>query len=247
MKITNPPSLLGHIRALLKRATETIVVYANLPTFGKYCGENLVQDVFEMLTQSDSGDKTLIFPTYFLAEGSVDRFKTSSGVLSQFVIDYQNGARSGSVLHSHLAIGDKAEAVISPSVGSFNQDSDFHQMLEMDATILMLGCNFDRGGTLLHQVEADLEVPYRAWEDLQKTVRHKDGREEQVMVPYFSRSRPDLKENFQRAQSDFMATHEIIQAPLGYGYSLVLNASALYEFAVARVKKDPIYLVRDAT
>lgn len=221
------------------------MTYTHLPTFGRYESESLIEDVFSIISQSHNQDRTLVFPTYFLEEGPVERSRTSSGVLSQFVLDSKTGFRSGSVLHSHFAVGDNAERVLSASEGSFTQGSDFHLMLEMNATILMLGCNFERGATLLHQVEADLAVPYRGWINLQKSVSLEYGKTQEIEVPYFSRKRGDLKENFQRVQSDFMTAQKLSPIPMGYGYSSVVNANALYEFAAKRVRKDPFYLVRE--
>lgn len=250
--LKNTGELSGHLGRVFDSLADCVVVYSHLPAFRKYESESLMATIFSFFDAQISQGRTLVFPQYALGS-TIDRRRTSSGVLSQEVLNrrlnlgassaYRASIRSNSILHSHVAVGPRAYDALGNSLGSFHENSDFQSQIETECSILMLGCDFAKGGSLFHHLECVAGVPYRKWRVLVKHVVAEDGSSAEVKFPYFARVDESLREAFRYLGG------KLISAGLAARYreesftTHAMDATAVAGFTAELLEKDPFLLV----
>ena len=148
---------------------DTVMVHSSLSSFGQVVGG--AGTVVEALLEVIGRDGTLVVPTfskYLTGEEKVwDRENTPSlmGIISETVRNRPDAIRSSHAAHPLSAIGQKAGFLCSePYKTGFGPDSPFKKLVETDAWILLMGVDYNRC-TMIHLLEAEVNVPYRFLEE----------------------------------------------------------------------------------
>ena len=103
--------------------------------------------------------------------------QSEMGRISEVVRTRRGARRSRHLLHSVAALGPDAEELTArhgPS--AWAADGPFQRLLEVDASILLLGVPYLRC-TFFHVVEQLMQVPYRTWLHVDARARCPDGTE----------------------------------------------------------------------
>jgi aminoglycoside 3-N-acetyltransferase len=249
---TTTEDLAAHLQAVGLRRGMDIVVHSKLIAFGRMV--NAGATVLEVLRSLVGDEATIAVPTYTFsnpADSPHDARATPStnvGVLGEYMRQLPGVVRSQSPIHSHAAIGPKAALLaMTPPTVSMGPGSDFEVFEKADFQLLLLGCKFNEGCTFLHHVETLMNVPYRAWLDLPRTVINaKTGETDRVTVRYFARRSDDWENRFDVIQKPLRNAGLMREAPAPYGRSFLARLADLHLIAEHMLAKDPYALVTQA-
>lgn len=188
------------VRALELSKLQSVVVHSNL--LGISLPPPSPQELFDEILAEMGTGASIAVPTYTLTnDRPFERTLTPSvgvGAFSEFVRTLPNTYRTNSVLHSHAVLGRESKYFSRlPSTVSFGDGSDFDIFAERDFFLVLLGVDFLKGATFLHHLEQKAAVPYRREIILRRRVVS-DGEIEEVHVPYFARTSPDIRTDFNR-------------------------------------------------
>ncbi|MCC7262001.1 MAG: AAC(3) family N-acetyltransferase [Candidatus Latescibacteria bacterium] len=228
-----------------------MLVHSSLRSFGRVEGgaHTVVQALLDLLGQAG----TLVVPTFhhsFFWGGPQqvwNREQTPSymGLISETARTWPGARRSAHAPHPLAAIGAHAEDLSgrrNTSVYAF--DSPFYRLLELDAWVLLMGVDFNVC-TLLHLVEELAEVPYRYWDDLTGTVVL-DGQASVQTFP-FMRRHPGVHNDFLRCGRELEQQGLVQRTQVGPSLWRALRVRRLCDFALRRLRQDPLFLVSAET
>jgi len=247
MKITTQQDLIAHFEALGLEQGDDVVVHSKLASFGLIRGGG---DAVLGALQSVLGDRgTIAVPTYcFGVSGIYDQTCTPStrvGAFSEYMRKRSGAIRSASPIHSHAMFGPKADMLLETQpTCSMGAGSDFEKLYDANFKLVLLGCEPDEGATYLHHLEALVNVPYREWIVLKRTVKKTSGEETEVDLNYFTqKDGVETQNNFNRvlAWMEKMPTSFVAEAP--YGRSYAFSLTSLHGEVLSRLKTNPIALV----
>ena len=228
-----------------------VLVHSSLRSFGRVEGgaRTVVQALLDLLGQAG----TLVVPTFhhtFFWGGPQqvwDREQTPSymGLISETARTWPGARRSRHAPHPLAAIGARAEDLAGRQNRSdYAFDSPFYRLLELDAWVLLMGVDFDVC-TLLHMVEELAEVPYRYWDDLTGTVVI-DGQASVQTFP-FMRRHPGVQNDFLRCGRQLEQQGLVQLVQVGQSTLRALRVRQLCDFALRRLRQDPLFLVSAET
>ena len=250
---TSRERLVEHLHTLgIARGTD-LVVHARLLSFGRI--EGGTEGVHHALRDVVGPDATIAMPafTLHLREGDVFDAASSAprdvGALATYFCGLPGRARSRCPIHSYAAIGPKAAAIAaSDESRSMGPGSAFDTLKELGFSILLLGCTFHQGATQVHQVEAEVGIPYREWKTLPRTVRGPDGGDRRIEVHYYARSASmGVQLDLGPLEHELVMRGYARRAPLPYGNSHFMTAAAFHEGATAMLMRDPYAFVAKST
>jgi len=188
-----PLQLRAHLEELGVNAGANVCIHSRLVSFGKV--EGGVAAVLDTIADVVGPTGSLAFPTFTLHLGEEDVYdpaatrSRASGALGEFARTRQGYQRTLSPTHSFVVHGEAAEVLLAADWScTVGHDSVFDLMAASGFQLLLLGCSFQEGATYPHQVEAELEVEYRDWITLSRTIRFPEGNR-QVSVRHFARRR----------------------------------------------------------
>lgn len=202
----------------------TVFSHANIAFFGRAEGadtmEALIALMLDCFTDLLGKEGTLVLPVFTYSFGSdktekvFDRqnsLSTTSG-MGNWMITSGKGFRSADPMLSVVAVGGKAKE-LTADVGPvcFGNQSIWSRLYAEDALICNL--NLDSGSTLLHWVEREVGVPYRADITMTGTIIDQGAAREAEIV-YTGRALDD-----KTATPKFEAYH---QACVGLGVSTLV-------------------------
>jgi aminoglycoside N3'-acetyltransferase len=223
--VTSEAALLDHLRALEITPGTDIVVHSRLISFGQIPGG--VEAVYRALRAAVGEAATIAVPTYTLRPLNGEWFDPKAerwerlGVLSDYVRQLPGAVRSACTMHSHAAVGPKAELfkTISGEV-SLGPGSDFDLLEHLGFSAVFLGCGFPDAATFTFHVEAcNGNIPYRHWLELERNARDPDDPARTRMIRYYARQSRDDVEDLEITRRILEERHLLRSAPCPYGMS----------------------------
>jgi len=225
----------------------TIFVHSSLGMiFGKQKDPN--KFLYDCLNEIVGDSGTIVVPTFTnnCCHGlTFDPNKTESevGVFSNWIMKLNNAKRSLHPIHSVSAIGDKADEITQQvSESSFGKKSTFSKLIELNTLMLMVGTGVEIT-TLIHQVEEDMQVPYRYYKNF-KITTFNNGVTKQTTTPYYARFLDrciSYRYDIRRKRLENNNQYRSIR--VGWGNLSSINFIDFYEIFSQEVNKDPYYLI----
>ncbi len=158
--------LLEQIRRLLVPADRLIVIHSSLPHLGARAADVKWHLLYALRVLTDEGH-TIALPafTFSFCRGrpfDLSRSPSETGVLADWAREsFPDAHRTPHPIYSFVVLGPLAERVCAcPSTTTFGDDSPFALFEELDARIVVLGCDW-RYCTQCHRYEEKANVPYR--------------------------------------------------------------------------------------
>jgi aminoglycoside 3-N-acetyltransferase len=186
-----------------------VTVHTSLKAVGEIegGGETLLDALIEFFA-CDGG--LLCVPTHTWNSLVFDRRKAESciGVLPRLAAAHPDGIRTLHPTHSMVVFGDKKlaegfvenEAIVDTPA---NPKGCYGKLLAQDGYVLLIGVGQNKN-TFIHCVEEMLDVPDRLTKDVvERTVIHKDGREEKRYLHWFDNKIPDVSVYFHKFEAPF--------------------------------------------
>lgn len=229
---------------------DVVFTHTSLKSFGHVEGgaKTVIRAALHILGESG----TLVAPTFvdFFWGGPNqvwDRENTPSqmGIISETLRTWPGARRSRHAPHPVSAVGRLAEDLTElDNLTDFSFDSPFFRLLELNAWIVLMGVEFNIC-TMLHLVEEIAEIPHRHWIDLTGTVIE-NGVAENKTYPFLMKY-PDISNNFVNCGRELESRGMVKKVTIGQSTIKAVRARDLYEFAIAKVRYDPLYLVSAET
>lgn len=186
-----------------------VTIHTSLKAIGKVEGgaEALLDALIKYFTE-DGG--LLCIPTHTWDGFVCDRRKAVSciGVLPSIAAGHPDAVRSYHPSHSVAVFGDRHKAEEFAKCDD-NTDTPAHpdgcygRLYDMDGYILLIGVGQTKN-TFIHCIEEMLEVPNRLTQETsERTIIHKDGREEKKYIKSFDERILDVSVNFGKFEKAF--------------------------------------------
>ena len=245
---TTLTDLANHLDALGVGPQKNLVVHSRLISFGRLQGGAAA--VYQAIRDKVGAASTIAVPAYTFGLGEADLYdarQTPSmevGVFSEYVRQLPGAVRSACPIHSHAAVGPAAHLLAAVSGNaSLGPGSDFEMFLKNGFWLLLLGCEFEEGATIIHHMEAEVGVPYRAWRNLPRRCMV-DGREQHRSVRYYARASDRWAEDFAkvRVRLEKAGLVQAANCPIGRSYLVSLHDIA--GEVRAMLQSDPFAVVR---
>ena len=152
-----------HLRALGVRPAMTLMVHSSLSALGQVKGG--ADAVIDALLETVGLQGTLLMPTHPARDGRTfdpDAIPSDMGIISETFRQRQDVRRSRHPYHPVAAIGADATRLLHQHESSAVPDggaTPYGRLIAAQGFALLIGCDLDTL-TLLHAVEANLDLPY---------------------------------------------------------------------------------------
>ena len=246
---TSFEDLVAHLRALGLEPGDNVVVHGHLVAFGRIEGGAATLDRALQEVIGEAG--TIAVPTYTFRndpETAFDPQGTPSvgmGVFSEYLRTLPEARRSWCPLHSHAARGPKAMLLREGLfTASFGPGSDFEAFHHAGFRLLSLGCDFIKGASYVHHVEAVASVPYREWRELPRRIVLQDGRLAEGTCRYYLRKDRNVVERFEVVGAALEAAGQLRRAACPLGGSTLCDLAAVHEVTLDLLCADAFAVVR---
>ena len=189
---------------------------------------------------------TLIMPAYVFEKeknfvfNKIDYNFKNMGLLSSFFFKKKGVIRSNSPIHSHIGIGRKKE-ILEQSLEnqSTGKLSDFYYMHKNNFKLILIGCDFNNGGSFIHYVENMNNVTYRKKIQVIKNIRDKNNSIRKIKVNYFAKKNKYLNYNFNELlKENNKKIPTLIKVDLKFGSSYSVNLKDLFKYVTKKLKKN---------
>lgn len=211
-----------------------VTVHTSLKAVGEIegGGEVLLSLLIDFFTK-DGG--ILCLPTHTWDSDVYDRRKAESciGVLPCLAAARPDAVRTLHPTHSMAVFGDRerVEAFVSNEGVADTPASPngcYGKLLADDGYVLLVGVGQEKN-TFIHSVEEMLAVPNRLTETkVEKTIIHKDGREEKRQLYWFDDRIPDVSVFFPKLEKPFRHYGCIEDAYVGNAKVQICSARKMY-------------------
>lgn len=140
-----------------------VVVHSSLSSLGPVCGG--ANAVIDALVETLGPDGTLLMPTHPARDGRTfdpDTIPSDMGVISETFRLRPGVLRSRHPYHPVAGYGARAEEILSDheqSAAPDGPETPYGRLITLGGKVLHVGCDLDTM-TLLHTVEAELDLPY---------------------------------------------------------------------------------------
>ena len=155
-----------HLGQLNINKDDHLVVYSKISSFG-ITNKNFPKILLKTLKEYVGANGTIIMPSYtFGNEIKVfDKKKLLTNRFTSLLVKEffkeNNLVRSTRPIHSHIGIGRYKNILKTAFKNSFGKNSDFDFFVKKKFKCLLLGCDFNEGGTYFINLEHMNNVPYR--------------------------------------------------------------------------------------
>jgi aminoglycoside N3'-acetyltransferase len=246
---TSRQRLIEHLHELGIARGTNVVVHARLLSLGRF--EGGAAGVYDALQEVVGHDATIAMPAFTLHLREHDVFDPANtapedvGALASYFCQLPERLRSRCPIHSYAAIGPKAAAIAaSDEAQSMGPRSAFAAFKEHGFSILLLGCTFHQGATQVHQVEAEVGIPYREWMTLPRTVRDRSGEARPIKVQYYGRrANAGVQLDLAPLENELVERGYARRVSVPYGMSHFMSVVAFHEGATAMLQRDPYAFV----
>ena len=236
-------SLAHDLRALGLRRGDVVLIHSSYRSLGIDNPETLIQALIHVI--GDSG--TLLFPalSYNQTPPTIHNTLTTPscvGFLPEYFRTRPGTQRSLHPTHSVCAIG----ARVGELLGDHGDDttpcgphSPFHKLLHCSGKILMLGCGL-RPNTTMHAIEECTQPPYLFGEPLTYTLTNADGIT--FNKSYIPHDFAGFSQRYDRVAA-LLDDRQRVSGRVGIAAAHLIDAPALYQQALAQLKRDPFFFV----
>ena len=249
-------SLAADFGALGVMPGDVVMVHAGLRSLGPIAGgvNSVVLALLDAVTPSgtvvasadwesgvDDWDDPRVADAIPVFDKRIARAARDHGILAETLRTWPGAARSDHPDASVVAIGPRAEWLCAdhPLQFGYGEGSPFAKLLELGATILMLGAPLDTI-TLLHHAEDAAHIPGK------RTIRYRrkllrDGISTWVEIAEFDTSRPIVDglpdDVFACIAADYLASGRGSRGYVGAAKSVLVDARGLHGFTVQWLEK----------
>lgn len=236
------------VTSLRVNGVKNYVIHSSLLKFGFEMED--IPKVFGILQEILGKDAILAFPTFTLRKSQkpFDYRSTcdkTNGALSLYALQYNEGIRSKSLMHSYF-LHSRAAKLTTPQDKvnlSFGVGSIFDYFLENDFQVLLLGCNFQQGATFVHHVESLAAVYYRKEIILEKELIDSAGLTHRLKYHYFARKSDDIKMNLFRFEREFCNSNLVRSVVFEKSESHSFSMEIASTFLMNKLNENPNYLL----
>ncbi|WP_462157650.1 AAC(3) family N-acetyltransferase [Pseudoalteromonas sp. GB56] len=203
---------------------------------------------FQVIQELLSESGTLVVPTHSFSlcntdtPFSITKTPAETGPFCEFVRQKPEAIRQLHPFSSRAAIGSKARYICdNTSRHSYGQHTPFARMLELDARFVSIGIHPAQIVSLVHQCEADMNVPYRYTKEFLHPIEYPDG----VRVePYYHgvtyRDCDINRDKNQKIFAHFEQQHALQKICVGGGDIWSFSMREFYD-ATTELMRDDIY------
>ena len=240
------------LRALGVKAGDVLLVHSSLKSMGHVEGgaETVIAALREVLGE----EGTLLLPALSYATSCTDLYfsnlETPScvGLVTETFRKTEGVRRFNHPTHSVCVIGKYRDAMCDgweEDDTPIGPHSPFRKLADYKGKILLLGCPFARN-TFMHGMEEIAGVPYVLGNYRTFTLVDENGESHTVKnrAHFFHRPEGDLIQRYDRAP-DVLSEEEFALGKVHGADSLLLDAYALREKSVQKMKEDPFYFIDD--
>ncbi len=241
------------LRALGVKAGDVLMVHSSLKSMGSVEGgaETVIAALRAVLTE----EGTLMLPTLSYATSCEDFYfnnlhtPSCVGLITETFRKTEGVRRTNHPTHSVAAIGKLRDFVcegVELDETPIGPHSPFRKLADLGGKILLLGCPFARN-TFMHGVEEIAGAPYTlkdTYTDFEIVDENGISRKKGYRCHYFHRPEGEIIQRYDRA-TDVLSEGEFSLGRVHGAESLLLDATALRDKAVAKMKEDPFYFIDD--
>jgi aminoglycoside 3-N-acetyltransferase len=240
-------SLAHDLRAIGLRRGDSVLVHSSYRSLGIDHPETLIQALIQVI----DGTGTLLLPalSYNQTPPTVHNTLTTPscvGFLAEYFRTRPGTQRSLHPTHSICAIG----ARVGELLGDHGDDttpcgphSPFHKLLHCGGKIVMLGCGL-RPNTTMHAIEEYIPPPYLFGEPLTYTLTDDAGITfEKTYTPHHFAG---FVQRYDRVAA-LLDSCQLVSGRVGMASAYLIDAQALYQQALAQLKRDPYFFVDQDT
>ena len=239
-------SLAHDLCAIGLRPGDSVLVHSSYRSLGIDHPETLIQALSQVI--GDMG--TLLLPalSYRQAPPTVHNTLTTPscvGFLAEYFRMRPGTQRSLHPTHSVCAIGTRVDELLGPhgdDTTPCGPHSPFHKLLHCDGKILMLGCGL-RPNTTMHAIEEYAQPPYLFGEPLTYTLTNTVG------ITFEKRYTPHnftgFAQRYDRVAS-LLDDRQLVSGRVGAASAYLIDAQALYQQALAQLRRDPFFFVEQS-
>ena len=240
-------SLTHDLRTIGLRSGDIVLVHSSYRSLGIEHPETLIQALFQAI--GDTG--TLLFPalSYCQKPPTVHNTLTTPscvGFLAEYFRTRPDTRRSLHPTHSVCGIGARAGELL----GDHGDDttpcgscSPFHKLLHCGGKILMLGCGL-RPNTTMHAIEEYAQPPYLLGKPLTYTLTDSAGNTfEKTYTPH---GFAGFAQRYDRVAMP-LDGRQLVLGRVGAAPAYLIDAQALYQQALAQLKRDAHFFVDQDT
>ena len=210
-----------------------VTVHSSLKAIGETegRGEGLLSVLIDYFTE-DGGIFTV--PTHTWTSNIYDRRKAESctGTLSKLAAAHPEGIRTLHPTHSLAVFGEGAEIFAgkdNKTDSPVNPEGCYGELLKRDGYVLLIGVGQEKN-TFIHCVEEMMNVPNRLTESkVERTIIHKDGREEKRHLKWFDNIIPDVSVYFGKFEPAFRYHNCIIDGYIGNAKAQLISTVKIKE------------------
>lgn len=241
------------LRALGVKEGDVLMVHSSLKSMGQV--EGGAETVINALRAVLGEEGTLMLPALSYATSCVDHYfsnlETPScvGAITEAFRKTEGVRRTNHPTHSVCVIGKYRDEICEGALlddTPIGPHSAFRKLADYKGKILLLGCPFARN-TFMHGVEEIAGSPYTlkdAYTDF--TIVDENGKTtvRGYRCHYFHRPEGEIIQRYERA-TEVLDAGEFSLGKVHGAESLLLDAAALREKAVKKMKEDPLFFVDD--
>jgi aminoglycoside 3-N-acetyltransferase len=239
----DPASLAHDLRAIGLRRGEILLVHSSYRSLGIDHPETLIQALIQVI--DDTG--TLLLPalSYCQQPPTVHNTQTTPscvGFLAEYFRARPGTRRSLHPTHSVCGIGARIGELLSDhgdDTTPCGPRSPFHKLLHCGGKILMLGCGL-RPNTTMHAIEEYIRPPYLFGEPLTYTLTDAAGVTfEKTYTPH---DFAGFVQRYDRVAA-LLDDRQLVLGRVGTAPAYLIDAQALYQHALAQLKRDAYFFV----
>ena len=238
--------------ALGIKAGDVLMVHSSLKSMGQV--EGGAETVIAALREVLGKEGTLMLPALSYATSCEDLYfsnlSTPScvGLITETFRKTEGVRRTNHPTHSVCVIGKYRDEMcegVELDDTPVGPHSPFRKLADYKGKILLLGCPFARN-TFMHGMEEIAGVPYVLGNYRTFTLVDENGESRTVKnrAHFFRRPEGNLIQRYDRAP-DVLSEGEFSLGKVHGADSLLLDAYALREKSVLKMKEDPFYFIDD--
>ena len=231
---------------------DTIMVHSDVSTFGRLATsdrEYLMQSLVSSLKQSVGNNGTIIMPTFtysfFKNEAyDVKNSKSTVGVLTEYFRKQPGVKRTTHPTHSVAVWGKNRDVFMNIGKDTFDKDSIFGKIHEMNGKIIFLGVTFHKACTFIHYIEQIHTVFYRYMKKIKgKIIAGRKYNDEF----YFYNRYACFFNSFLNFEKHLLGKKLLKEVKIGDGSIYMAKADEIFDEGCMALDKDPFFLLRNDT
>lgn len=254
MKSYTPDEVYSSLQQLGLSNGDVVMVHSSLFALGRIDGNGVsireTDRVFFEALRACVGDAgTIAVPAFnfqFCKGEPFDLHNTPSqnmGNFSEYVRKLPDTIRSPHPMQSVCANGRDAHPICKgDTLSSFDPEGAFHQLLELDATLVLLGANI-QAVSIIHYAEERSLVPYRYWKNFRGEYHAHGTTSTKEYRMYVRDMDLDPKIKMYNIETELRKNGQIRTATLGSGEVRAFKCKDFIKIATENIAQNPNYLL----